>query len=371
MIKHIPFLDMKSPYIEIKSELDEAYQRVMESGWYIMGEEVENFEQKYAAYCGIQCCIGVGNGLEALHLVLRAYNIGQGDEVIVPANTYIATWLAISYCGATPVPIEPDSRTYNIDPERVETAVNSRTRAILPVHLYGQPADMQPLREIADHRGILLIEDAAQSQGAKYNGNSTSTLADAGGTSFYPGKNLGALGDGGAVLTNDQTLAEKVRMLRNYGSKRKYYNEVKGFNSRLDPLHAAFLTVKLRHLDNWNARRRQIADFYMKVLAGLPELSLPFIPKWVSPSWHIFAVLHPRRDDLQKMLKQNGIETLIHYPVPPHLSQAYSEYNSSGKSFPITEKIARSELSLPMGPHLSLDQAAYVADTVRAFCFSS
>ena len=245
----IPFLDLKAPYLELRNELDEAYQRVMASGWYILGEEVEEFEQEFAAYCEVKHCIGVGNGLDALHLILRACGIGAGAEVIVPANTYIATWLAISYAGAVPVPVEPDQNTYNIDPGRIKRAVTRRTRAIMPVHLYGQPADTDSILSIAKEYDLKVIEDAAQAHGARYKNQSAGSLGDAAGWSFYPGKNLGALGDAGAITTNDDGLAERIRMLRNYGSKVKYYNEAKGFNSRLDPLQAAFLRVKLRKLD--------------------------------------------------------------------------------------------------------------------------
>ena len=372
----IPFLDMKSPYDEIKDELDAAYHRVMEGGWYILGREVEAFEKEYAEYCEVKHCVGVGNGLEALHLILRAYGIGAGDEVIVPSNTYIATWLAVSYAGATPVPVEPDPRTYNIDPARIESALTERTRAILPVHLYGQPADMDPILEIARRHGLKVIEDNAQAHGARYKGRRTGGLGDAAGHSFYPGKNLGAFGDGGAVTTNDADLADRVRTLRNYGSKRKYYNEVKGFNSRLDELQAAFLRVKLRHLDDWNARRQKIASLYLEGLSGgsadphqsairhpqsaIPPvihnpqsaIVLPFVPSWASPVWHLFVIRHPRRDTLQKALTGAGIGTLIHYPVPPHLSEAYADAGAGRRQFPIAEDVANTVLSLPMGPHL-------------------
>jgi dTDP-4-amino-4,6-dideoxygalactose transaminase len=367
MSHQIPFLDMKSSYQELKDELDSAYRRVMESGWYILGEEVEAFEQEFAAYCGAKYCIGVGNGLEALHLILKAYDIGPGDEVIVPANTYIATWLAVSYCGATPVPVEPDSRTYNLDPGRVEEAITQRTRAILPVHLYGQSADMAPMREIAECHNLFLIEDAAQSQGAKYRDQVTGSIGDASGTSFYPGKNLGAIGDAGAVLTSNTILAEKVRLLRNYGSKVKYYNEIKGFNSRLDPLQAAFLRVKLKHLAEWNDRRREIARFYIQELTGLPGLTLPHVPDWAEPVWHIFAIRVNVRDQLLEYLKNDGIGTLIHYPVPPHLSQAYNELKYGPGKFPISEQLAQTELSLPIGPHLSLKDAAWVVKSIKRF----
>jgi len=368
MNQPIPFLNMRSPYRELKEELDSAYQRVMESGWYILGQEVKAFEQKFASYCQAKECVGVGNGLEALHLILRAYGIGAGDEVIVPSNTYIATWLAVSYAGATPIPVEPDAQTYNLDPARVEAAISPRTRAILPVHLYGQPADMGPLMQVAERNGLKVIEDAAQAQGARYQGRLCGSLGDAAGFSFYPGKNLGAQGDAGAVLSNDPELAERVRVLRNYGSRVKYYNEVKGYNSRLDEMEAAFLQVKLLHLDEWNGRRRKIAAFYLEALAGLPGLELPQVPTWTEPNWHIFATLHPRREDMQKALKAKGIDTLIHYPVPPHLSGAYAELGYKKGDFPIAEKIADCELSLPMGPHLAMEDAEAVAEVVRAFC---
>lgn len=367
MNQNIPFLDMKSPYRELKSELDAAYQRVMDSGWYILGKEVEAFEQEFAQYCGSQFCIGVGNGLEALHLILRAYGIGEGDEVIVPSNTYIATWLAVSYAGARPVPVEPDPRTYNLDPDRVEAAITSKTRALLPVHLYGQTADMDPLMELADKYDLKVIEDAAQAQGARHKERISGALGHAAGFSFYPGKNLGALGDAGAVTTNNETLAERVRILRNYGSKVKYYNEVKGYNSRLDEMQAAFLRVKLKHLEEWNKRRENIADIYLEALANLPDLTLPHVPQWASPAWHIFPIRHPRRDELHNYLKSKGVDTLIHYPVPPHLAGAYADLGIQQGAFPIAETIASTELSLPMGPHLHVEDAKYVVDLIREF----
>lgn len=367
MTRKIPFLDMSAPYKELKSELDNAYQRVMESGWYILGAELDAFEREFAGYCGARYCVGVGNGLEALHLILRAYEIGEGDEVIVPSNTYIATWLAVSYTGAKPVPVEPNPRTYNLDPERIEVAITNRTRAILPVHLYGLPADMDALAALADKYELKVIEDAAQAQGALYNGRTSGNLGHAAGFSFYPGKNLGALGDAGAILTNDELLADKVRTLRNYGSKVKYYNDNKGYNSRLDEIQAAFLRAKLQHLDEWNERRRKAASLYLDSLADVHDLILPYVPDWASPIWHIFAIRHPHRDNLQKHLKDHGIDTLIHYPVPPHLSGAYADLEFHTGDFPIAEAIASSELSLPMGPHLSLNDAEYIVDTIRSF----
>lgn len=366
-MKNIPFLDMVSPYQELTSELDEAYHRVMESGWYIMGKELEAFEQEFATYCGAKHCIGVGNGLEALHLILRAYGIGEGDEVIVPSNTYIATWLAVSYAGAKPVPVEPLERTYNLDLLQIEGAVTSRTKAILPVHLYGQTADMDGIHQIAQKYGLKVIEDSAQAHGATYKDRKAGSLGDAAGWSFYPGKNLGAFGDAGAVTTNQDDLAEKVRRLRNYGSQVKYYNEVKGFNSRLDPLQAAFLRVKLKYLDGWNSRRQVVAQNYLSSLEAIPDLILPYTPDWASPGWHVFVIRHKKRDALQKYLTDLGIGTLIHYPIPPHLQPAYHELGFTEGAFPISEAIHREVLSLPMGPHLDNVSQQYVVDAVKNF----
>jgi len=364
---NIPFLDLNAPYKELKNELDSAYQRVIASGWFIMGAEVEAFEHEFAAYCGVKHCIGVGNGLEALHLILRAYDIGDGDEVIVPANTYIATWLAVSYSGAVPIPVEPDSRSYNLDPNLLEAAITRKTKAIMPVHLYGQPADMDPIIQIAEKYNLKVIEDAAQAHGALYKERLSGGLGQAAGFSFYPGKNLGALGDAGAIVTNDDTLADQVRMLRNYGSKVKYYHNVKGFNSRLDEMQAAFLRAKLVHLDEWNERRQKIATYYLDHLTDLPGLTLPHVPDWASPVWHIFTVLHPERDRLQAHLKEKGVGTLIHYPVPPHLAGAYQEFGFSKGDFPISESIAENELSLPIGPHMDLDDAGHVIKTIQEY----
>ena len=366
MIK-IPQLELKPAYLELRDELDAAYQRVMESGWYILGEEVEKFEAEFAAYLGVKHCIGVGNGLEALHLILRSYDIGQGDEVIVPANTYIATWLAVSYAGATLIPVEPDARTYNLAPERIEKAITARTKAILPVHLYGQPADMDPILDIAAHYHLKVIEDAAQAHGTRYKGRKTGGLGDAAGWSFYPGKNLGAQGDAGAVTTNDDHLADRVRVLRNYGSRIKYCNEVKGYNSRLDPLQAAFLGVKLKHLDEWNERRQIIAGCYLEALSEIPGFVTPYTPDWAFPCWHQFVVRHPQRDELQKHLNNQGIGTLIHYPVPPHLSEAYASSVWKKGDFSITEEFASTVLSLPMGPHLSRTNAVDVTQAIQSF----
>ena len=370
--KHeVPFLDMKSQYLELKSEFDEACQRVLASGWYILGGEVEAFEQEFAAYLGAKHCIGVGNGLEALQLILMGYGIGAGDEVIVPANTYIASWLAVSYTGARPVPVEPDPATYNIDPERIEEAITPRTKAIMPVHLYGQSVEMEKVWEIAERHDLKIVEDAAQAHGGLYRDHMAGNLGDAAGFSFYPTKNLGAFGDAGAVVTNEDALADKVRILRNYGSRTKYYNEVKGHNSRLDPLQAALLRVKLNHLDEWNQRRAQIANHYLEGLRTLPDLGLPHVPPGVIPIWHVFIVSHPQRHRLQETLKAHGVGTLIHYPVPPHLSEAYRDLGYHAGDFPITEKMADTFLSIPMGPHLSMDDADYVIEKIREFCLEN
>jgi dTDP-4-amino-4,6-dideoxygalactose transaminase len=362
----IPFLDFVGPYAELRAGLDAAYQRVMESAWYILGREVAEFEREFAAWCGVKHAIGVGNGLEALHLVLRAWGVGTGDEVIVPSNTYIATWLAVSYAGAIPVPVEPNPATFNLDPSRVAAAITPRTKVLLPVHLYGQPADTAPLLELAAAHNLKVLEDNAQAHGARYRGRRTGALAHAAGVSFYPGKNFGALGDAGAVVTDDDTLADQVRTLRNYGSRRKYFNEVKGFNSRLDELQAAFLRVKLPVLDEWNQRRREVARHYLQALPGVPGLVLPHVPAWAEPVWHLFVVRHPQRDHLQQRLTEAGIGTLIHYPVPPHLSGAYADLGYRTGAFPIAEELASTVLSLPMGPHLTQAQAAEVVEAVRA-----
>jgi dTDP-4-amino-4,6-dideoxygalactose transaminase len=355
----IPFLDLKATYTELQEDLDAAYRRVMASGWYLLGAELEAFEAEFAAYCGTRHCVGVANGLEALHLVLQAWGIGPGDEVIVPSNTYIATWLAISHCGAHPVPVEPVPATANLDPARLEAAITPRTRAILPVHLYGQPADMDPIDAIARRHGLKVLEDAAQAHGAGYRGRKAGQLGDAAGFSFYPGKNLGAFGDGGAVTTDDADLATRVRLLRNYGSRVKYVNEAAGYNSRLDELQAAFLRVKLRHLDDWNARRAAVAAWYLAELPRLaPDLVLPAVIPAAHPCWHLFVVRSAEREALQARLATGGVQTLIHYPIPPHLQQAYAGTGHARGSFPLAERLAREVLSLPMGPHLDMDRLA-------------
>lgn len=364
---YVPFLDVRSSYEELKNELITAYFRVMESGCYILGSEVESFELEWGSYCNVKHCIGVGNGMDALHLILRAYEIGPHSEVIVPSHTYIATWLAVSYAGATPVPVEPVDETYNLDPERLEKAITSKTRAIIPVHLYGQTVNMAPINEIASQHGLKVIEDAAQAHGSMYRKQRAGSLGDAAGWSFYPGKNLGAFGDAGAVTTNDDELAQKVRVLRNYGSKAKYLNETKGFNSRMDPLQAAFLRVKLQLLDSWNNRRRELAEFYLKHLAGITNLVLPKVADGCEPVWHLFVVRHTNRDALIKHLAESRVVTLIHYPVPPHLQNAYKDLGFRPGSFPLSEAMHQQLLSLPIGPHLHRLQATFVIDSILQF----
>lgn len=363
----VPFLDLQACYHELKDEFDARYQRVMESGRHILGAEVEAFESEFAAYCNVRHCVTVGNGLEALHLILRAMEIGPGHDVIVPANTYIATWLAVSYAGATPVPVEPVNETFNMDSRCIEKLITSRTKALIPVHLYGQPANMGHILQIARKYNLKVIEDAAQAHGAKYAGRRVGGLGDAAAFSFYPAKNLGAFGDGGAVTTNDLALADRIRVLRNYGSREKYKNDIKGFNSRLDELQAAFLRVKLRVLDQWNDRRRHIAAIYAENLRSQSGLILPAVLKDAEPVFHLFVVRHPERQKLQLHLNQNGIGTLIHYPTPPHLSDAYKEMGWGTGSFPITEAMAETVLSLPIGPHLLDSAVEDVSEAVREY----
>lgn len=363
-MKTVPFLDLGLLHQDIRESLDAAYRRVADSGWFIMGPELEAFEAEFARYCDVKHCIGVGNGLEALHLLLRAYGIGPGDEVIVPSNTFIATWLAVSECGATPVPVEPDPATHNIDPALIGAAITPRTRAIIPVHLYGQPADMDPINALAAKHGLVVIEDAAQSQGALYKGRKAGGLGHAAATSFYPGKNLGALGDGGAVMTNDDAVADKVRQLRNYGSTVKYRHDMAGYNSRLDELQAAFLRAKLPVLDAWNTVRRSVAAQYTRELADT-GLVLPVVPAYADPVWHLYVVRSQQRDALKAHLDSRGVATVIHYPIPPHKQACYSAF--AGMALPLATSMAGEVLSLPMSPVLSGEDIAQVVDAIRSF----
>jgi len=363
----VPFLDLKLVYDEIKSEIDAACSRVLKSGNYILDEEVSSFENEFSAYCGSKYCIGVANGLDALYLILKAYGIGDGDEVIVPSNTYIATWLAVSNTGATPIPVEPDSSSYNINPKLIETAITNKTKAVIAVHLYGNPANMELINRIAKENNLKVIEDAAQAHGAVHNEKKVGSLGDAAGFSFYPGKNLGAFGDGGAITTNDDELNSMIRLLRNYGSSKKYENEVIGVNSRLDEIQAAILRVKLKKLDEWNLRRNQTAQKYIDGLQDLVSINLPVIEKNNYPVWHQFVISCDNRDQLQHKLKNSNISTLIHYPIPPHKSQVY-ESKFINSNLMITDKLSREIISLPIGPNLENSQINYVIEKIIDCC---
>lgn len=357
-------VDFSKEYKILKNELDEAYRRVMESGRYILGQEVSEFEKEFANYVGAKACVGLGNGLDALHLSLRALGIGHGDEVIVPSNTYIATWISVSLSGAIPIPVEPDEYTYNINPDLIEAAITSKTKAILPVHLYGQPADMDPIIEIAKKYDLKIIDDAAQAHGAEYKGIRVGNLADITAFSFYPTKNLGAIGDGGAITTNDLELAEKVKILRNYGESKKYVNVVIGFNSRLDELQAAFLRVKLRHLDEFNNKKREIANKYLNEIKN-ESIKLPKVLSFTNPVWHQFVIRSKRRDDLKNYLYENEINTLIHYPIPPHMQLAYKGSHFYKENLKIAEKLSNEVLSLPIHWTMENDQINYVINIIN------
>jgi dTDP-4-amino-4,6-dideoxygalactose transaminase len=367
MMQSIPFLNLHAAYLELRAEIDAAVSRVLESGYYILGPEVDTFEQAFARYCEADHAIGVGNGLDALVLALRALGIGEGDQVLVPSNTFIATWLAVSAVGAIPVPVEPDPSTHNIDVTRLGAALTARTRAIICVHLYGQPADLTELATFASTHGLRLIEDAAQAHGARYRGRRIGAFGDVACWSFYPGKNLGGFGDGGCLTTSDAELAQTLRLLRNYGSREKYLHEAKGTNSRLDPIQAAVLGVKLQYLDEWNHRRRAIAALYLDRLQEA-DVILPEVPNWAEPVWHLFVVRHRTRDALRLALQEAGIGTLIHYPVAPHMQGAYSGLDLPEDALPIAKYLASEVLSLPIGPHLGLEAAERVAEAVVRLC---
>ena len=384
----VPFLDLRAAYLELRTSIDAAIARVLDSGWYILGEEVDAFEAEWASYCEAKHAVGVASGLDALQLALRSMGVAQGDEVIVPSNTYIATWLAVSQCGATPVPVEPIEATYNIDPDLIESAITTRTKVILVVHLYGQPADLDPIIAIARKYQLRVLEDAAQAHGARYKGRRIGSHGDAVAWSFYPGKNLGALGDGGAVTTNDPAIADAIRVLRNYGSRVKYVNEVQGFNSRLDPIQAAILRVKLKVLDEWNERRKCIAFYYLECLSvhasdhfqpfaerqrhldvrkyqnRNASLVLPFVPEWADPVWHLFVIRYLNRDSLHQKLSASGIGTMIHYPIPPSLQTAYLGIHHSAGACAVAEQLSNQVLSLPISPHLDHTDASVVIQAV-------
>ena len=364
---NVPSLELKPAYEELRGALDAAYRRVMDSGRYLFGPELEAFESEYAHSVGTAHCVGVANGLEALQMALMAMGVGPGDEVVVPSNGYIATWLAATHVGATVVPCEPDEKTYNLDPHRLESVLTEKTKAVIPINLYGQAADVDAITAIARARSVLVLEDAAQSHGASYRGRQAGSLADAAGVSFYPTKNLGAFADAGAVTTSNTELAEKIRFIRNYGSKIRYQNEVVGLNSRLDELQAAFLRVRLARLDEWNTRRRRLATIYLHQLHGVGDLILPCVPPWSEPVWHLFVVRTAKRDALRRHLAALGIGTDIHYPTPPHLSGAYLFRGWKPGDFPIAERLASEVVSLPIGPHLTTEQVDFVCAGVRSF----
>lgn len=363
----IPFLSFAPQHEPLRQEILAALARVYDSGWYVLGDEVAAFEREYAAFNRVPHAVGVANGLDALTLALRALGIGPGDEVLVPSNTYIATWLAVTHVGAVPVPVEPDPATGNLDPARLAASLTPRTRAIMPVHLYGQACRMTEIMEVARQHGLPVVEDNAQAQGAAFDGRLTGSFGALNATSFYPGKNLGALGDAGAVTTADGRLAEQVRVLRNYGSAQKYHNEVIGYNSRLDELQAAVLRVKLGHLASWTAQRQQVAAWYGQHLAGIDGLRLPQVAPGATHVYHLYVVHTPRRDALQQHLAAQGIGTLIHYPVPPHRQPAYAGLGRPAGALPIAEALAATCLSLPLWPGMAEAQVAAVAAAVRAF----
>lgn len=363
---NVPFVSFKPMEKELSTQLRAAFERVFENSWYIDGKEDEAFEKAFAEYCNVGYCVGVGNGLDALMLALKALDVKEGDEVIVPSNTYIATALAVTYVGATPVLVEPDIRTYNIDPAKIEEKITDKTKAIMPVHLYGQPCDMQPIMNIAKKYNLYVVEDCAQAHGAKYKGQVIGSFGDAAGFSFYPGKNLGALGDAGAAVTNNKELADKIRAMGNYGSDYKYHHIYKGNNSRLDEMQAAFLSAKLPILNKMNEERRRIANLYLNGINN-PEIILPFVPDYAEPVWHIFAVRTENRDKLAEYLAENGIATNKHYPIAIHMQECYKDIGIREGMLPIAEEISRTQLSLPMYYGMTDEQVEVVIKVINLF----
>ncbi|QDA59358.1 DegT/DnrJ/EryC1/StrS family aminotransferase [Hymenobacter jejuensis] len=366
----IPFVSFEAQNAQIRAATLAAMETVFDSQHYVLGQQVQRFEAEYAAFNQVQYCVGVGNGLDALHLSLRALGVGPGDEVIVPSNTYIATWLAVSQVGATVVPVEPDKETYNIDPESVAKAITKYTKAILPVHLYGQACDMEAIMALAHRHGLYVIEDNAQAQGAACSGRFTGSFGHLNATSFYPTKNLGALGDAGAITTNDAKLAHQLRMLRNYGSTQKYQNEIIGYNSRLDELQAAVLRVKLPYLTTWTQKRQEIAAWYDLYLSDIKDIVLPVACPCATHVYHLYVIRTARRDALQEYLAAHGVETLTHYPIPPHRQKAYAATAIAQRSFPVAEELAHTCLSLPLWPGMEPKEVMYIAEIIRRFAGS-
>jgi dTDP-4-amino-4,6-dideoxygalactose transaminase len=364
---NIPYLNLRQINLDHSTELKEAFDHVLSSGWYIMGKSLGAFEVTYAVFNQTKYCVGLANGLDALILSLKVLDIGEGDEVLVPSNTYIASWLAISYVGATPVPVEPDWITCNIDPNLIENKITKKTKAIMPVNLYGQAAELDKITQIAKKYNLFVLEDNAQAQGASCNGKLTGSWGDINGTSFYPGKNLGALGDAGAITTDNKELFDKIKILRNYGSEKKYFNEMKGVNSRLDELQAAFLSVKLKYLEEQNRERQRLAAVYNAELSHIEDITLPVNAGNCTSVYHIYQIRTVKRDQLQSFLNEKGIGTLIHYPLPSHLQKAYRELNYKAGDFPIAEKIADTTLSIPLYQGLAENEMLYIIDTIRSF----
>lgn len=362
----INFFDFNGMHRPIKKEIMNKIEKIYDKNWFVMGKELEEFEMKFAEYCNCKFCIGVANGLDALHLILKAYGIKEGDEVIVQANTYIATALAVSMVGAKIVLVDCDEKTYNIDANKIEKYITKNTKAIMAVNLYGHPADFDKIKDIAQKYNLKVIEDNAQAQGALYKGKKTGSLGDAAGISFYPGKNIGALGDGGAVVTNDEKLAEKIKILRNYGSNKKYYNIYKGYNSRLDELQAGILNIKINYIDAWNEERRNIANRYINSIKNT-KIILPHIQKGTNPVWHQFIIRTKERNRLKDYLAENGIQTMIHYPIPIHKQEAYKEYYVEKDNVLISEIIAEEILSLPIYPGLKEEEIKYIIDIINKF----
>lgn len=363
----IPYVSFSGMHDDIREDMNRAFLEVYDNAWYILGKQVDEFEQLYADFSSTSYCKGISNGLDALFLSLKALGVGPGDEVIVPSNTYIATVLAISYVGAQPIFVEPDKRTYNLDPSKIAAAITLKTKAIMPVHLYGQSCEMGPIMDLANQHGLYVVEDNAQAHGATYHGKITGAWGHANATSFYPAKNLGALGDAGAITTNDAALADKITMLRNYGSKKKYYNEAIGHNMRLDELQAAFLKVKLPKLEQWTRGRQQIAEAYTRGLQHTGDLVLPYTAPGATHVYHAYVIRTNRRDELMAYLTANGIGTIIHYPVPPHLQEAYQDLGYQKGDFPIAEELAGTSLSLPLWPGLSEEKVNEVVSLVQHF----